>query len=303
MHRAVSSGLCRLGLFALALGGIAVAAPSLAAANRNLRNPTCNQVIHQSVTLVHDMFCNLAAEQAAIIIGNAGITVNLNGFRIENTSGQTGTTGIDDFSQGAFNRVTIKNGEINGFDDGIGVIGGGRDKIANVILTHNSDEGVFLGNSHHALLTNLNASSNGCDGIDMHDNNGVTVANSKADRNGCNGIVDTTSLATINHVKTNHNAADGIFVDFPLVVSGVPYLIENSTATKNHKNGFEIQDNALPTHQAKLIGNSAENNTGTNTTSPTGWGYWAATPAPGKGNGAEGNASGNCFQVPCHVNP
>ena len=303
MHRAFSGALCRRGLLALALGGTAVALPSLAAAHRNLRNPTCNQVIHASVTLVHDMFCSLPAEQAAIVIGSGGITVNLNGFRIVNTSGQTGTTGVDDFSQGSFNRVTIENGEINGFDDGIGVIGGGRDKIANVIVTHQSDEGIFFGNAHHALLTNVNASSNGCDGIDMHNNNGVTVMNSKADRNGCNGIVDTTSLATINHVKTNHNADDGISVDFPMVVGGVAYLIENSTANANHKNGFEIQDNAPPTYGVKLIDNSAENNTGTNATSPTGWGYWAAMPAPGKGNGAEGNASGSCFQVPCHVNP
>lgn len=300
MHRRV---VLALGLFALAVGGIAVAMPSLAAANRNLRNPKCNQVIHQSVTLVHDMFCNLAAEQAAIIVGSGGITVNLNGFRIENTSGQTGTTGVDDFSQGSFNRVTIENGEINGFDDGIGIIGGRRDKVTHIVLSHNSDEGIFFGNSHHGLLTDVNSSNNGCDGIDMHDNRGVTVVDSKADRNGCNGISDTTSLATIKDVKTNHNAADGIFVDFPLVVGGVPYLIENSTAKANHKNGFEIQDNAPPTYQVKLVGNSAEDNTGTNATSPTGWGYWAAMPAQGKGNGANGNASGNCLQVPCHVNP
>jgi Right handed beta helix region len=303
MHRALSSALCRLGLFALALGGAAVAVPSLAAADHNLRNPLCNHVVHQSVTLVHDMFCNLAAEQAAIIIGNGGITVNLNGFRIVNTSGQTGTTGVDDFSQGSFDRVTIKNGEINGFDDGIGIIGGHRDKIAHIILSHNSDEGIFFGNSHHGLLTDVNASSNGCDGIDMHDNDRVTVVDSKADRNGCNGISDMTSLATINHVKTNHNKADGIFVDFPVLAGGVPYLIENSTANANRKNGFEIEDNTLPTDEAKLIHNSAENNTGTNPSSPTGWGYWAAKPAKGKGNGAKGNVSGACFQVPCHTNP
>jgi hypothetical protein len=297
MNTALSRVLCQLGLLALALGGVAAAVPSLAVAHRNMssKNPKCNHVISHSVTLTHNMVCNLAAEQAAIIIGAPDITVNLHGFTIENVSGQPGTTGVDNFTEGGLNGVTIENGKITGFDDGIGIIHTGSNKISNITVDHNSDEGLFFGNSHRGLLTGVKATNNGGDGIDLHDNHRVTVMDSKAQNNGANGVVDTHSFATIDHVKTNHNGGDGILVDFPRVANGVTYLIENSTDNSNTGNGFEIRDNVLPTYQAKLVRNTAEFNGS--------WGYLAQHPARGKNNGAESNGVGDCFNVPCHVNP
>src|SRR5690349_6248891 len=155
MYRGVAiRTLCRVGLVVLALGGVALAAPSLAAAN-----PACGSTVTSNVTLTADMSC---PGTSGIVVGKSGITINLNGFSVagDNTSN---TVGID--NSGGFNTVTVENGTVAKFDDGIVYDATTHGTINNVASFHNSRYGVEFTNSGSGLIEHSKANLNGDDGF------------------------------------------------------------------------------------------------------------------------------------------
>src|SRR5205085_8998152 len=96
--------LCRLGMLVLALGGVALVAPSVAAAN-----PACDSTVTHNVTLSSDMSC---PGTNGIVVGKSGITINLNHFAVESNNTYY-TDGID--NSGGFNHVTVENGTVKNF--------------------------------------------------------------------------------------------------------------------------------------------------------------------------------------------
>jgi hypothetical protein len=298
MGRAFSRTACRLGLIALAFGGAALMVPATAAA----QPPTCGEVLFHSVTLHADLNC---FNQPGLIVGKNGITINLNQFTIRN--GNDNFDGVD--NSGGFNRVTVENGTIFGFYDGVDYDSTNHGKITGVTSINNGDEGILFENSQNGVITGSQAGSknngNVDDGIYLYQNHLVSVlvsvTNTKANWNGGAGITDHTSLDTLDHDTMNHNNQWGVFVYQPLTVNtstGQKYwTVSNSTANNNNLDGFHVDENAPATlYQANLFGNTAEFNSG--------WGYFADSSAKSNTtNGAKGNSLGNCFHVKCHALP
>ena len=294
MRRAFSRTACRLGLIALAFGGAALMVPATAAA----QPPTCGEVLFHSVTLHADLNC---FNQPGLIVGKNGITINLNQFAIRNGNGNF--DGVD--NSGGFNRVTVENGTITGFEDGVDYNSTNHGKITGVTSIKNSEEGILFESSQNGVISGSQAGSknngNSDDGIYLSDNHLVSVTTTKANWNQGAGITDHNSLDTLNADTTNHNGQWGVFVYHPLTVSSssgqLYWTVSNSTANNNNLDGFHVDENAPATlYQANLFGNTAEFNSG--------WGYFADSQAKSnKTNGAEGNSSGNCFHVKCHSNP
>src|SRR5437763_16252011 len=131
MRRAFNRTACRLGLIALAFGGAALMVPATAAA----QPPTWGAVLFHSVTLHAELVC---ANSDGLEVGANGITINLNQFAIRSTTGNY--DGID--NGGGFNRVTVENGTINDFGDGVYYNSSNHGKITGVTSINNTYEGI-----------------------------------------------------------------------------------------------------------------------------------------------------------------
>jgi hypothetical protein len=286
-----------LGVVVLALGAVALAAPSLAAAN-----PACDSTVTHNVTLTSNMSC---PGTSGIVVGKSGITINLNHFAVESDN-TSNTVGID--NSGGFNQVTVENGTVKNFDDGIVYDATDHGTINNVASFHNSRYGVEFTNSGSGLIEHSKANLNGDDGFNLGGNNKVTVSSTHANNNGGTGILDQFSLDTINGDSMLSNHEWGFFVSQPLTVltskGRVYYTIEHSIAENNLWSGFQIDDNTQPSFfQANVFGNTAKSNgSGFPPGEPNfGWGFFATQPVKGnKTNGALNNQNGNCHDVPCH---
>ena len=294
MRRAFSRTACRLWLVALVCGGAALVLPGTAAA----QPPMCGDTVYHSVTLHADLFCS---NQDGLIVGARGITINLNNFAIRSTSGNY--DGIDNGS--GYSRVTVENGTVTGFGDGVYYDSSNHAKITNVISTNNAGEGIEVDNSQNGVITGSQAGTkalpNGDDGVYLDSNHLVSVTNTKSNWNSGAGIRDDFSLDTLTSDTTNRNHQWGVFVDYPITTSSssgqLYWTVSKSTANHNNYDGFHVDSNAPATvYQANLFGNTAEFNSG--------WGYYADSSAKSnKTNGAKGNSSGNCFHVKCHALP
>lgn len=294
VRRAFSRTGCRLWLVALAFGGAALMLPGTASA----QPPTCGETLFSSVTLHADLVCN---NSDGLVVGTRGVTINLNNFAIRSTSGNY--DGVDNGS--GFNGVTVENGTVTGFGDGVYYDSSNHAKITNVTAINNSDEGIEVDSSQNGVISGSHAGTknngNGDDGIYLSDNHLVSVTSTKANYNSGAGITDHNSLDTLTSDTTNKNGQWGVFVINPLTVSSssgqLYWTVSKSTANNNSLDGFHVDENSPATlFQANLFGNTAEFNGG--------WGYFADSSAKSNNtNGAKGNSSGNCFHVKCKTLP
>jgi hypothetical protein len=80
--------------------------------------------------------------QDGIVVGAAGITIDLKGFTLRGDR-TGGNHGISD--EGGYGRVTIRNGVIRNFYEGINANAGGDDiSVVNVIFSGNLFDGLFV---------------------------------------------------------------------------------------------------------------------------------------------------------------
>ena len=291
MNRAFSRVLCRVGASVVAVGGAAFAAPSLAAA----RTPAdCGKILYHSITFDKDLNCS--STQDGLIVGAPNITIDLNGFAI---NGHSGPIGIDNAKKGGMNGVTVKNGDINHFTDGVDYDYAAKGKVTHVSLTNNT-YGVDFSNSRGGVIRGSSAAYNQNAGFFFYNDRSVSLINSKAKYNGGVGIEDAHSLDLLRGDVSQNNDGYGFYVQQPLTAStssGRVYsTVMNSTANANGYEGFIVVGNSPTTlYQAKLTGNHSDYNAL--------WGYWASQMTKGNNNFAVGNGSGNCFQVQCSVGP
>ena len=77
----------------------------------------CGASITTDITLTHDLTCS----GTGLVIGADGITVDLDGFTLTNIPIVAASNGVD--NTGGFDGVTIENGAIIGFEQGIRAVG------------------------------------------------------------------------------------------------------------------------------------------------------------------------------------
>ncbi len=73
---------------------------------------TCGTVVTQNAFLTKNLHC---VGQAGVVVGASGITIDLRGFTLRGD--RSSDDGIDD--TGGYNKVTIKNGVVRNFDEGV----------------------------------------------------------------------------------------------------------------------------------------------------------------------------------------
>lgn len=205
------------------------------------RSITKCQTIKQSGSYM--LVDNLTADGDCLVVSADFVTIDLAGFAITGKGTGEGIKG-----DGTFRRViTIKNGAINNFADGIAFLDGIQILVERMTVVGNSGYGVTLGGT--AIVKDSIISENEVDGINVGSRsvitgntcsenkgsgivvgNGSTVVGNTAGVNGNNGLVVLTGSTVANNT-TQVNSNFGIYVDCPSNVFG-------NTATFNGTNLF-----------------------------------------------------------------
>jgi hypothetical protein len=201
-----------------------------------------------NVTFTGDLDC---PGTNGIVVGKAGITINLNGFTL--SSNRTdGTTGV---YNGNFPNVTVRNGTITKFRTGIGTDVGGaaRMKIQNVLVSGHKFRGMYVfgeslrisgsqafGNPSGILaygdgvrVSSTEASGNDEFGLDLAGKS-VRVSSSRAAGNGLSGILIQGDSASVSSSRTIGNGQDGVRI------VGNFARVRSSLASGNELDGVDI---------------------------------------------------------------
>ncbi len=110
----------------------------------------CGSVIKTSITLTSDLNCTGQSSGNALTIGAAGVTVNLNGYKIAGPGASSSVEGIADDGH---NYPTVEGGTISGFSAGIDVEGAAK-AITGALVK----EMAIIGNGEGISLSDITAS-------------------------------------------------------------------------------------------------------------------------------------------------
>lgn len=173
-------------------------------------NATAVHVISQSGSYYLTGNLDVPAGRNGIVVTTAGVTIDLNGYRI---TGQAGSLDGISASGASVANLTVKNGSVTTMgDDGIDAVVT-RVRIENVSSSTNSDAGIIVGSS--AILSSVRAQTNGGLGIDVGSN--ATIESSVAnDNSGLGMIADAGCVvrgcAAINNTGTGIRVGRGSVV-------------------------------------------------------------------------------------------
>jgi Right handed beta helix region len=181
---------------------------------------TCGQTITVSITLGVNLICGSGN---GLNVGANGITINLNGHTL---TGNTSGVGV---RNGLFSGVTIENGSVTGWADGIlvdrptnkitgvrasqnqtgmVVTGSGSTVSGNVIFS-NTGPGITVDANNVKVTANV-VRQNGADGIDLFAGTGSFIQTNQVENNTGRGILDEGSKTTVTGNISNANGGDGI---------------------------------------------------------------------------------------------
>jgi hypothetical protein len=95
------------------------------------------------------------------VVGASGITIDLNGFALQGDH-SVGRYGIDDTK--GFDRVTVKDGLVRDFDDGLVGFGANPLILSGLVASGNTNGGIFVAGGSTRVQSS-NVSGNGGDGV------------------------------------------------------------------------------------------------------------------------------------------
>jgi parallel beta-helix repeat protein len=229
------------------------AAAYLAMSSALAQQVNCGDIITQNTTLHSDLI-NCPAN--GVVIGAAGITLNLDGHTID---GEVGSNdGVD--NPNGFDNLVIKDGTIRDFDNGVEMVNAKKVTLRGLTIQTVGNNGMNLFDFDDSVIEDNLLFGNGNVGISL---NAGGVLGSNDNRIKRNTILNTpnegiqlTAGSRGNMLSRNIalNNGTGIFIDAG--VTGTK--IERNHADNNTTDGIFIDAGATRT---KLERNHADNNT------------------------------------------
>ncbi|MCW2902659.1 MAG: copper-binding protein [Streptosporangiaceae bacterium] len=249
----------------------------------------CGQVITKSVKLANDLR-NCPA--IGLEVGAPNITIDLNGHTIDGTTGST--NGIDNSPAGTSPtghiEVTIKNGTVTGFDDGVSLgTGANRNSVDHILAISNLNDGIDASGVDRLRVSYSNSYQNGALGIRL-----ISVTNSRVKysvtlNNGVSGISigGTSTENRLSHNTAVNNTTDGIAV----LSTATATRLEHNDANINGDDGIDVDS----TDAATVIAhNRARNNVDFGIEAAVGVTDGGGNRASGNGNPAQCTPNINC---------
>jgi parallel beta-helix repeat protein len=227
---------------ALALAGIVSAGPAQAA------HVGCGSVITQSTTLDSNVG---PCPGNGLVVTASNIVVNLNGFTVSGANGSGDTVGIRLVNVSG---VTVMNGTVRGFDEGIGIFGGFRNSVRGVTARDNVNDFLSPPCDLGDGIGLFDSSSNSIDANTVVHNGpygGISVVgNSDGNRVAGNTVLDN-NISSPNGSGCGNNRQD----------EGV--RLEGPGANNNAVQGNTVRGSLLAgisVHSADLEGGDQPNN-------------------------------------------
>jgi parallel beta-helix repeat protein len=234
----------------------------------------CGALIKQNTTLNSDL---VNCPVNGLKIDAPNITLDLNGHTIDGDVA-TAMTGIDNTA--GHDEVTIKNGIIREFSDGVHLDKADRNRLSELEVSYNNT-GIFLSQSNNNTIEESSASDNANDGISLTNSNNNRIEGSSASDNDMTGILlngsdnnrveDNSSFDNENFGIAVENGSDGNQIQsneasnngFANGNSGIGVdaastqtLVEDNNANWNFLNGISVG------HDTTTLRKNTANNNG-----------------------------------------
>jgi hypothetical protein len=208
----------------------------------------CGDTLTLSVKLTRDL-TNCPGN--GLVIGAAGITVDLDGHTIDGTVTQItdcdvspfGVAGID--NSGGYDRLTVKNGTLqqffSGFNAGSETTGMSDSSLHGLTARDNRFSGIAMGsaegrNDGNRIVGN-HAYGNGCRaGIALNTARGNLIAHNRSHDNGAGILVCCGDENVVRSNRVAHNAHDGIVI----CCDGRDNLVDGNAVLDNTNNGILV---------------------------------------------------------------
>ena len=182
---------------------------------------TCGQVVTTNAVLTQNLVCT----GDGIVVAAPGITIDLKGFTIRGDR-ELGDWGIDDSA--GYDNVTIKNGLLRNFGNGIDAEGADRVSVSNLVANGNAIYGILI------------------------QGESAKVQSSTASGNATAGIFVGGDFA---QVKSSTTAGNG---SYGMIVSGDFVQIKSSTAAGSSTLGFEVLGDSAQVISSIATGNGVD---------------------------------------------
>ncbi len=220
----------------LGIVSVVVVAPRAGAAKLPLTYVVCGQVIDESIRVGNNL---AGCPDDGLVVGNPGITIDLNGHRISGTSG-IGEYGIDNSAGYDDVRVVGHDGVIYGFEHGVFLYGADRNHVSGLTVTRNLNDGVVVFTSSYNVIGGVFAIENGRFGflVQVGAEHNVLRGNN-ATGNFADGILLNTGATqnTVRQNKLNANVRMGL-----LAYQADRNVIAKNTMSGNRDDGIQVQD-------------------------------------------------------------
>jgi parallel beta-helix repeat protein len=194
---------------------------------------SCGDTITTDTTLTADVTCT---SYSGVYFGARGITLDLNGYSITSTS----HTGAGVYNDG-FDGVTIQNGTISGFFDGVDVVVANRNTVQDLTLLDLGGTGIYVieGNGNK-ILGNTYSDPFGGGGINIVGSRNVIDGNSITGAGGIGIIVQGGLVLTARGNKVTFNDTNGNGQGIEVDSASARTLVEGNHANNNTSAGISI---------------------------------------------------------------
>lgn len=226
---------------------------------------TCGETVTHSVTLASDVSCPEFGS-TGLVVGADGIAIDLNGHSVTGPDGLGFGSGVGIENQG-HKGVTIRNGSISLFRDGVDLTGARANRLSHLSVMGQGSAVVINGGAAD-LVKDSNLIAARVAGISVTGSDGVLLLRNKVSSFGL-GI----EVAS-NHTSVIDNSAEGVYgisvggssnlifrnsasnsgVD-GIIVGGTYTLVIANTATANHSDGIHVESPST-----LIVGNTANDN-------------------------------------------
>jgi len=218
----------------------------------------------------YKLTADLTSCDNCLVVAANKITIDLQGHSITNTGCPGANAGISD-EESAFDVITVKNGEVSGYDVGVFLLPSTRVSVLGVTAHDNAVVGIFAGaqglvkasevynnaigiliQGDRGQVQQCNAHHNGAFGIIAESNNCLLTMN-LANSNGNTGIeTQFSSKCTISYNTASDNGTAGI--DAGKLGGGSGYLVTQNTALNNGSVDYEVNCPSDVTNNTSTLG-------------------------------------------------
>jgi len=206
----------------------------------------CGDTITGSVALVSDLDCT----GSGLLVGADKVTIDLNGFTLRG-DGDLEDVGID--NGGGFDRLTIQNGRVEEFGEGISIGGDAQQaSVQDVVVFGCASDGIDLNDSDLARITGTLVTANGGAGLQIGENaTGNRFEKSAAVGNVGPGVEIHGSENSVLKSELTLNG-DGA------LVLGNANTLSGNAAYRNEDDGLEVRGDDTEVRKNAVFGNLGE---------------------------------------------